>query len=76
MFAAGELRYDMSPLRKSHKKVSQEDFASDQLNTSRDKKSKSSDISKVCEIKIKVERDPDQIKFKQGCNVMKSGKGF
>ena len=76
MFAAAEKRYDMSTLRKSHKKVSQEDFASDQLNTSRDKKSKSSDFSKVCEIKIKVEKDPDQIKFKQGCNVMKSGKGF
>ena len=75
MLKANENRYDLSSLKKSHKRINEEDFSTDNLSYSREKKSKTKEATSTVEVRVKVEPSPEVIKFNEKMRVLKAGKG-
>ena len=73
-----ERRYEMSELRRSYKKTSNEDFVGDKTSYSREKKSRTlenSSSSSSATVTIKVENVLFG-KYRQHLKTLNSGKGF
>ena len=71
-----ERRYDLSGLRRSYKKTTNEDFVGDKTTSSREKKHKTLESSSSSSaVVIKVENVLFG-KYKQHMKTLSSGKGF